>query len=305
MNILNKVTWKAMWKNKTRTIVTIIGVILSAALFMAVTTAVNSVWDYIVRGETYYSGEYFLQYEGATDEQAKAAKKDSGFVHVADMQLMGFYHSVGEPNPARSIVIAAVDDTFLDIMTVPLVEGRLPKNSNEIVIPDIMKNTVGETVTLPVSPGYSDVSVSFEKTYTIVGIAQTRFYNSDVNLLPHRTILTYADGNQGQCQSHRLFAKTLNPYNLATYEQKDYGQAVFRNTDLLNMYAASDHYNRDKMILGLALILCGIIMAASVSLISNAFSISVAERTRQFGLLSSIGATKKQIRILTHTILWR
>ena len=38
-----------------------------------------------------------------------------------------------------------------------------------------------------------------------------------------------------------------------------------------------------------------IIMIASVSLIHNAFSISVSERTKQFGLLKSAGATKKQI----------
>lgn len=296
MNILSKVTWKAMWKNKTRTIVTIIGVILSAALFMAVTTTVSSIWDYIVRGETYYSGDFFLQYESATDEQVTAAKKDVGFVHVADMQLMGFYHRKDKPDPMGSVVFAAVDDVFLDIMTVPLIEGRLPRNSSEIVTPDIMKNAVGEQITLPISPEYADMSVSFEKTYTIVGIAQTRYYNCDANLIPHRTILTYADGEQGKCQSHRLFVKTRSPYNLDAYEQKAYGQTVFRNIDLLNMYAASDHYNRDKMILGLALILCGIILVASVSLISNAFSISVAERIRQFGLLSSIGATKKQIR---------
>lgn len=296
MNILSKVTWKGMWKNKTRTIVTIIGVVLSAALFMAVTTAVTSVWDYIVRGETYYTGNYFLQYEGATDDQVNAAKKDSGFVHVADMQLMGFYHRKDKPDPMGSVVFAAVDDTFLDIMTVPIIEGRLPENSSEIVIPDTMKNAVGEQLTIPISPEYADMSVSFEKTYTVVGIAQTRYYNSDVNLIPHRTILTYADGEQGKCQSHRLFAKTHNPYMFFIYEHKNYGQAAFKNTEVVSMYAMSDQYNRDKMILGLALILCGIIMAASISLISNAFSISVSERTRQFGLLSSIGATKRQIR---------
>lgn len=38
MNILSKVTWQSMWKNKTRTIVTIVGIILSAAMFTAVTT---------------------------------------------------------------------------------------------------------------------------------------------------------------------------------------------------------------------------------------------------------------------------
>lgn len=297
MNILSKVTWKAMWKNKTRTIVTIIGVILSAALFMAVTTAVNSIWNYIIRGEMYYTGNYFLQYEGATDEQFEAARKDPGFAHVADMQIMGFYHRGDEPDPIGSVVFAAVDDTFLDIMSIPLIEGRMPENSSEIVIPECMTDAVGEPLMLAISPAYTDMTIAFEKTYTVVGVAKTRFFNDlSGGALPHRTILTYADGDQGQCQSHRVFAKTRSLYTLFVYEQKNYGQAVFQNTEVLSMYAMSDNYNRDKMILGLALILCGIIMAVSISLISNAFSIAVSERTRQFGLLSSIGATKKQIR---------
>ena len=36
-------------------------------------------------------------------------------------------------------------------------------------------------------------------------------------------------------------------------------------------------------------------MFGSILLIYNAFSISVSERTKQFGLLSSIGATKRQL----------
>ena len=46
----------------------------------------------------------------------------------------------------------------------------------------------------------------------------------------------------------------------------------------------------------LAAIIIALIVFGSVSLIYNAFSISVSERTRQFGLLSSVGATKKQLR---------
>ncbi len=43
-------------------------------------------------------------------------------------------------------------------------------------------------------------------------------------------------------------------------------------------------------------ILAAIVLAASVSLIYSSFAISVAERTRQFGLLSSLGASRRQLR---------
>ena len=53
MNILGKVTWKTMWKNRTRTIVTIIGVILASAMFTAVTTMGTSLRNFLIRGNVY------------------------------------------------------------------------------------------------------------------------------------------------------------------------------------------------------------------------------------------------------------
>ena len=54
-----------------------------------------------------------------------------------------------------------------------------------------------------------------------------------------------------------------------------------------------------------AAVLAAVIVVASVSLIYNAFAISVAERTRQFGLLASLGASKRQLRrtVLTEALL--
>lgn len=46
----------------------------------------------------------------------------------------------------------------------------------------------------------------------------------------------------------------------------------------------------------LAAILSAVVITASISLIYNSFAISVSERTRQFGLLSSLGASKRQLR---------
>jgi len=54
---------------------------------------------------------------------------------------------------------------------------------------------------------------------------------------------------------------------------------------------------RDRMgLLVIAGVLGAVIAAASVIVISNAFRVSAGERTRQFGILKSVGATKAQIR---------
>ena len=60
MNILKKVTWQAMWKNKTRTIVTIIGIILSASMFTAVTTTISSLQNYLLQNAIYENGDWHV-----------------------------------------------------------------------------------------------------------------------------------------------------------------------------------------------------------------------------------------------------
>lgn len=68
------------------------------------------------------------------------------------------------------------------------------------------------------------------------------------------------------------------------------------NTDLL-LYSGVFPFNSlSTMLYSLAAIVIFLIMFGSISLIYNAFAISVSERTKQFGLLSSIGATKKQLK---------
>lgn len=51
MNIFNKVTLQSMKKSRTRTIVTIIGVILSAAMITAVATFAVSLQNYMSTGQ--------------------------------------------------------------------------------------------------------------------------------------------------------------------------------------------------------------------------------------------------------------
>ena len=52
-------------------------------------------------------------------------------------------------------------------------------------------------------------------------------------------------------------------------------------------------------------ILAAVVMVAGISLVYNSFAISVAERTRQFGLLSSLGASRRQLRrtVLTEALV--
>lgn len=302
MSILSKVTWKTMWKNKTRTMVTIGGVILAAALFMAVTTAVYTAWDFMIRGAASERGDFFVQIEGVTGEGCKEVLEDPTVDYAADFQLLGYYCCDRE-STLGSYSVAAVDAVFLEHMSLPLAEGRMPENSSEIVLSSFFSTAkgssigLGDTVTLPLNaqPGGGDTIC--ERTYTVVGFQRMDIpYSIDTIQPPYRSFFTVADGGQGEILYHRLFVKTKLPYMAYPLAAKGHGEASFINQSMLDLYGMTQFVDRNEMILLLVLILVAIVMAVTVSLIGNAFSISVSERTQQFGLLSSVGTTRKQIR---------
>ena len=315
MNILNKVTWAAMWKNRTRTIVTVIGIILSAAMFTAVTTLGVSLVGYLIECTVYNDGDYFVRYDYSTDEQLTALQQEQAVSQLGDLKALGystFYSLNGRSS--ESCIIAAGDEDFFDMVSIHMEEGRLPQSSEEIVITrniyHYLKQSgqpceVGEILTLDVVPEYvpeegeNDIElpcqgVAFQKSYVIVGISEyfTRLGDGEL----HRSHLyTRADGTENALW-HRLFVKTSPPKAAYGLHGREFGMASIMNYPLLNLYGASKYVNYNHFIYAVCSVLMAIILLGSVSLIYNAFSISVSERTKQFGLLSSVGATKRQLR---------
>ena len=319
MNIMNRLTWKSMWENKTRTIVTVIGIVLSAAMFTAVTTLGFSFWSFLVENEVYNSGDYFLRYDYVTREYLDELEKDDRISRMGELDILGYHIVHLEEDNGRTatntVAVAAGDDAFFDMVTVILEEGRLPQTSDELVI---NRNTyhflqqsgtrceVGDTVTLEVIPEHNrgipdDVTIpeegeAFTKAYTVVGIADL-FTRLGDHKLSVDHLLTYADEKVEDALWHRAYVKTFFP--LDAYEMKNdvpEGAHAEPNYQLLEFYGATGYSNYNLLIGGICGVLLAIIMVGSISLIYNAFSISVAERTRQFGLLASVGATRKQLR---------
>jgi len=319
MSILIKVTWQAMWKNKTRTIVTIIGIILSAAMFTAVTTLGVSLISYLIDIAAYNDGDYFIRYDFGTDSDIEGIYQEDSVSQVGDLKALGYTTFVLDDAErgelSETCVVAAGDENFFDMISAQLKEGRLPANSNEIILTGNAVSYldgaglpcgIGDILSLTVVPQYNsdideisidipDDGTAFTKEYRIVGITE-QFYKLDDFTLQLSYLLTRADENVEPALWHRIYVKT-NPAKAAyTLQDKSYGPVKATNTNMLNLYGASKYRNINHFIYAICGILMAIIMIGSISLIHNAFSISVSERTRQFGLLSSIGATKRQLR---------
>ena len=319
MNILNKVTWQAMWKNKTRTIVTIIGIILSAAMFTAVTTLGVSLVSYLIDISAYNEGDYFIRYDYGTDSEIQGIYQEDYVNQIGDLKALGYttflLNDAERGELSETCIVAAGDDNFFDMISARLKGGRLPANSNEIILTgnavDYLEGAglpcgIGDTVTMTVVPEYvpkyNEVSVdlpadgtAFTKEYTIVGITE-RFYKLDDFTLQISYLLTYADENIEPALWHRIYVKTDPAKAAYIFQDKPYGPVRSTNTNMLNLYGASKYSNVNHFIYAICGVLMAIIMVGSISLIYNAFAISVSERTKQFGLLSSIGATKSQLR---------
>lgn len=317
MSILGKVTWKAMQQNKARTVVTIIGIILSAAMFTAVTTLGYSLWSYLVRMEVYNTGDYFLQFDYTTQENVDSLSKDDRVSKLGDLGILG-YTTFRDPQEngyvsEETCAVAAGDQAFYDMVSIHLEEGRLPRSSNEIVISrniyHYLKETgrpceLGSELVLDMVPVYEEYDGEFElpaegtpltRTYTIVGIGEhfTRL-NDYMLYLSH--LFTYTDDADTPLW-HRVYLKTSVPkdaYRLL--QEMPEGISGSTHDALLEFYGATKYTNYNTIIGAICGVLAAIIMAGSISLIYNAFSISVSERTKQFGLLSSVGATRRQLR---------
>lgn len=331
MNVFSKVTLESLKKNRTRTVVTIIGIMLSAAMICASTTFVSSMQNFVLRCEIYSSGDWHgAVYDAAYKDYEDI--RDSGKVSsAAYAQVLG-YAKIGSANEYKPYLYVLGGDAasgYFETMPVHLLLGTLPKDSTEIILPEHLTSngkvnyTLGDTVTLEVgdrtldgkrlgqdTPVYTyDSETHTEvmsgerlentepRTYTVVGIYERPAFED--YSAPGYTALTAADPKSADQSPIHCYFKLHKPAGVYDFMKEMGYTQEYRyayNTKVLLYSGTAPFDSFLTAFYSLAAIIIALIVFGSVSLIYNAFSISVSERTRQFGLLSSVGATKKQLR---------
>ncbi len=317
MKIFRRITWQTLWRNPVRTWVTVIGIVLSAAMFMAVCTMGISLWDFLLRGTVMDVGDYFVRYDYMNRGELDSLSQDERVDRLFDSQALGYFRRDSEDSDWMALgVISAVEKEYFSQIGIGLIQGRFPENSSEIVIPnELIYNinnygiSLGDTITLDVHSRFpedveglrqSQEDSVTQRSFTVVGFSsgtQSRIF-SDAMDCP--SFFTLADGSQGAALWHRGFVQ-CSAWDAQALAQEAYGPRCVLNQSLLDFYGVTGYTNINTVIAAFATALCCIIMAGSVSLIYNAFSISVSQRTQQFGLLCSIGATRRQLRGMVFT----
>ena len=331
MNVFSKVTLESLKKNRTRTVVTIIGIMLSAAMICASTTFVSSMQNFVLRCEIYSSGDWHGAVYDAAYKDYEDIRDSDKVSSAAYAQVLGYakIDSANERKPYLYVLGGDVASGYFETMPVHLILGTLPKDSTEIILPEHLTSNgkvnykLGDTVTLDVgdrtldgrrlgqdTPVYTyDSETQVEvmsgerlentepRTYTVVGIYERPTFED--YSAPGYTALTAADPRSADQSPIHCYFKLHKPAGVYDFMKEMGYTQEYRyayNTKVLLYSGTAPFDSFLTAFYSLAAIIIALIVFGSVSLIYNAFSISVSERTRQFGLLSSVGATRKQLR---------
>jgi len=333
MNVIHKVTLEWMKKNRTRTLVTIIGIILSASMITAVTTLISSVQNYVINVTIASEGNWHGLLQGVNPKDASTFMNMDEIENSAVVKSGGYAYLKGSKNEYKPyLYIMEMSREAFDLLPVYLVSGRLPENENEVLVSehiisnggvryeegdvlilDTGRRVADDGIILGQRSSYSGkengiserIEVTETKTFTVVGICRRLSNALEPYTAPGYTIITMMNESR-LTDSDRLdvYFTVRNPAKIFHLGDKLKGisfSGIEYNDELLRFMGISDNDTFNFILYNLGAILILLIMAGSVLLIYNSFSISVSERKRQFGLLSSVGATPKQLR---HSVLF-
>lgn len=320
MNIFNKGAMQGLKKNRTRTIVTIIGVILSAAMITAVTTFGVSLMNYMAEVAASKYGDWQVAYLDADSSFKKEISSDKKVEKAVSFENIGYARSEAGENPNKPyFFIAGFSQKTFDALPVTLVSGRLPDNDREILLSGKATTeggasyALGDTISLavgsrlegdkklsqsdPYKAGTEIFAPQEEKEYTVVGICRTPVFEEDSS--PGYTLITRNEESM-QGAEFSVFVSLWNPRQIHSFAKSaGDGHAYILNHNVLRIMGLSDDPSDrvfNALLYSAGVIVIAIIMVGSIFLIYNSFSISLNERMRQIGILSSVGATSKQLR---------
>lgn len=319
MSILNRLTIKNLRLNKKRTIVTIIGIILSTALMVGIGLLFSSFQDLMIRDTIGYSGKYEAKYNDV-DLIKLNDIKNKNFTYFYEKPI-GFSKIESSNEYKPYMYITSVNKEYFNELK--LVDGSFPKNENEVVISNhVITNgglnyKVGDIVTfkygkrniegndtLANSELVDGEFLTNEGTYTykIVGIVDRSNFES-YSASGYTAFTVDVNSDKGNVNLYVMFNKNKNIIKQSEELAKElnYNGDINYNSTLLALYGESTYGNVMSSMGGMMIIMLSLVSIGCIIVIYNSFAISVMERKKEFGLLSSIGATKRQ---LSHTVFF-
>lgn len=245
-------------------------------------------------------GDWHIALQNVSKDEAEQIRKNS---NVAVSSWYDEINTDAEQNyyiDGKNAVLYGIEESYItDIMKYPT-EGVYPQNENEVALSadakELFSVKIGDEITLDTPVG--DVK------YTISG-----FYEDDTEFndiiggccvfMNRKTFdeIRRLNGVESESQFYIRFqnenglkktiADMMQQYNLTAENVKE-------NTAVLGMLGASSNESVNELY-PLAAACFVIILIAGVFMISSCMNSNVAQRTKSFGMMRCIGASKQQI----------
>lgn len=325
MKLLNRLTLKNIKSNKKITIVIIIGIILATFLLTSVITIVSSFQKSLLEHNKKISGDYHYEFLSVPMAEVDNIINNSNVAECFYTKSLGNTSLKSIINSDAYLELIGLSNENLEKLGIELEEGRMPQNNREIVISNKLKRYQSSELKLG-----NQINFENNKSYTIVGTinitdtymepqesnsadatnfkAITAIEDKDfsmkdkvnvyikLNDLKNRieTIAQIVGVDDKTLKELTVPNKAVTEMKLQENETNKYYYII--NNNLIMMETGDTVDETTTMIYAVAGIILLIIILTSVYCIRNSFDISITERVKQYGILASIGATKKQIR---------
>lgn len=366
MNLMKTLTLKNLKLNRKRTIVTIVGIILATALLSALVTLVSSFQYSMIEYQKQKGGDFHVKFSNVKMSELSEFKNNRNIESTFETMGMGFAKLDGCKNEDKPYAyVMATDEAGFERGCFKLIEGRMAKNEDEIVIPRHLKTNgridikVGDEITLDVGKRYDSNTESVisencayeheaetltdnvTKHYKVVGIMERPGYGMEDYSAAGYTFVTYSDElaaidngtKSGASEAdttltvysrytqkalrnkdavtadiigvdEKLFEKANNSSVEMSSEESDRflkemenaKYDIYMNGYLINYECVFPIDGSFKALFTVAAVVALIIILTSVYCIKNSFNISITEKIRQYGMLASVGATRRQIK---------
>lgn len=322
------ITYRYLKGQKNRTLLTILGIILSVAMISAIGTIIISARGALLDEAIREEGSYHARYRKVRQQDIEKIINHVGVAESAVSQNVGMgivrettdkeRQVLNNLPPYRYIEIEGLTEEALNMLPYTIEEGRFPQNSSELAIDpttatyfenivkigDRVNLTIGDRVFIAKEESGEEQSEEIfeqrlEREYTVVGFIKPK-YRGNMNF--ETKAITALDENSPVSEEYNVYFKLpsiKNAQDKIFNIAKDVGvdpDNIKDNYRVLRLSGESLNETFNSSIIGLLAFVIILVMVSTIAVIYNAFNISVLERVSQFGLLRSVGATPSQIK---------
>lgn len=280
--------------------------ILCIIISVLLVTTIFSAADMIIRGETVTMqakhGNWHIQVNNISDEIAEEISNRPDVTAVGWSAV--FNEDADQPYTIgeRKATLYGTDETYLAQLADGMEEGAFPQSDQEVVLSSNAKLALdvqlGDSVTVQTPAGNVDLTISgfgsddqeyYEGQTYLVAVYMTK--DAFVSLMNENGVSDYAPACYMQFQSAAKAADAITEiqeqYNLPE-------DSIRENTAIMGLAGQSSNESMQN-VYGLAAILFIMVLLAGVLMISGSMNSQVAQRTKFFGMMRCIGASRKQV----------